>query len=99
MRRGKHECRTLAKQITQLARDLGLIPLAATFHYQPGSVANGIAPYVYVEEGDGHRHASGYGFEPTFHRGYRTTNTDAWIILDATRTALLGAVRLKHPSY
>lgn len=68
---------------------LGLLDEGEELYYQPGH--GGYTPEVRVYTSSDRRQFRHTSFTPTFHRGYKTTATDAWIILSATEDALAAA--------
>jgi hypothetical protein len=93
MRASDKDCRTVTKLIEISAKQLGLIPPAAELWFVPGK--GSYTPEVRVYETSDRKLTMQVSFLPTFYRGYKTTSTEAWLLLTATRDALAAVVNLK----
>lgn len=84
MRAYRNDCDMALRQIVGYAQRLGLMGQS---EYLTLTLGNDTTPQVYAYDA-GTRRNRRPSFLPTFHRGRRTTITETWVILCATRDAL-----------
>ncbi|HCB59161.1 MAG TPA: hypothetical protein DEP82_14900 [Arthrobacter bacterium] len=88
MRASRKDCDNVTASIEAIAKDMGLLPAAATLSYVPGKGSYTPEVRSYNDDGYTLRHVS---FLPEFQRGYKTTMTEAYLMLRATDIALRAA--------
>jgi hypothetical protein len=98
MRCTRADVEQLVKKIELLAKELDLLPADGELTYLPGgkNVTPGVGATVHASRNGRRYVATGVSFLPVFHRGWKTTTTEAWIILDATREALAAVINAKE---
>lgn len=90
MRATRKDCEAVVERIQDLAKALDLLPEDGELTYIPGGagLTPGVGATVHASRNGSRYITTGTSFLPVFHRGYKTTTTEAWIILSATEEAL-----------